>query len=237
MPIRSLLYARQLPKGLSHVVDRCTRQNPAERYASVKELRRDFLLLTAETEHVAEPTKAATELVSRFREQGISPEGLLDLDRLFREHKSDEPLLRDILPTLPDDVLHEYVSRMWVGFREVLVAYDEAVSGGLAWEYCDVVARFYLRIYPQVDNDTRRLLISRLLDMGVGHNRFYVMNATVDLLAGIQDPAEAAAGRQALLADPHSTTKLKNDLLAAVKLPLLRAAIEEATSPGQQGDN
>lgn len=152
------------------------------------------------------------------------------------DNLDDEVLLREVLPLFSDEIVAAYLRDRSGSFAKILRAYDAAVSGGLGFDYCDVVARMYQRLYGLVaDLSTRRLLLARLLDMGVSHNRWMVMRATVSLLAAVSNPAEAAMAREVLMLDRKSCRALKADLLEKVRLPFLRKAIEDACALDASG--
>lgn len=48
----------------------------------------------------------------------------------------------------------------------MLEAYDQHISGGLPFSYCDVVANFYEMIFAQVtDPRVRRMILGRLIEI------------------------------------------------------------------------
>jgi hypothetical protein len=156
---------------------------------------------------------------------------MLELDRVFQENLGDETLLMRGFALLPEEVLDAYIRHLEIPFKTVLHAYDDVVRGGLPFEYCDVVCRFYRRLYERfTDTASRKLLLTRLLEMGVSHNRFFVMNTFVDMVAAIENPAEAAIARDVLDSHPRQCSELRDDLLEAVRMPMLRTAIEEAAT-------
>jgi serine/threonine protein kinase len=221
-----------LPFGLGYVVEKCMQPSVSDRYSSVAELRGDFALFTAQTELLEAPEQAARRLIEALVGQRIlDRESLWQLHQIFRDNSDDEILMLRLFPRLPDALLHAYINYFPAEFRGVLRAYDASVSGGLPFEYCDVVAGFYRTLYAHfVDGPTRRLLLGRLLDMGVSHNRFFVMNVVAGILAAIHDPAEAVAARDAIREHPDACRRMNDQLMAEVRLPILRGAIEAAVA-------
>jgi hypothetical protein len=220
----------RLPGGLGYVVEKCIQPDPNDRYASVAELRGDFAMFTTQTELLEAPEQAAKRLVEALAVKSvIDRDSLWQLHTIFCDNLEDEILLRRVFPQLPDNVLDAYVRQFPGDFAVVLRAYDEGASGGLAFEYCDVVARFYSSLYPRFrDTATRKLLLGRLLDIAVSHNRFFVMDVVTGMLARIQDPAEAAVARDVLLEHPYECRRMKDRLLSEIRLPLLRNAVQAA---------
>ncbi len=220
-----------LPNGLGYAVEKCIQLSPDDRYQSVAQLRRDFLIFTTQTELLEEPAQAAKRLIETLALKAtIATEDIRPLDAIFQENLHDELLLTGTFARLPDRVLDAYVRHLSTPFRRVLRAYDEAVTGSLAFEYCDVVATFYSKLYAMFgDRGTKRLILSRLLEIAVSHNRFFVMGVVVDMLAGITNAAEAALAREVLLEHPYECQQLRGRLLNDLRLPLLRQAVKEAS--------
>jgi hypothetical protein len=128
---------------------------------------------------------------------------------------------------MPPEALQVYVEEFGPSFRTVLDRFDEAVSGGLPFSYCDVVANFYSRVFDiSKDRDIRRLVLVRLLDMGVSHNRFHVQGVFCRLVECLEDPADLAMLRSVLQADAYSTRKMKGDLLSLHLPPMIRSTVE-----------
>ena len=227
-----------LPNGLGYVVEKCLQDDPNDRYGSVTDLRRDFTMFTTETGLLEEPAQAAKRLIEKLAVKAtITRDEVFPLNTIFQQNRGDELLLRVTFVGLPDNVLHAYVSYLRTPFQRVLRAYDEAVSGALAFQYCDVVATFYRKLYGLfTDVRTRKLLLGRLLEIGVSHNRFFVMDVVMDILGGISSPSEAAVARDVLLEHPHECCELKERLLAKVHLPILRQAIQQAASADDDGE-
>jgi hypothetical protein len=226
-----------LPNGLGHVVEKCLQQNPDDRYASVAQLRGDFTMFTTQTELLEQPVQAAKGLIERLAvKAAIGRDDVFRLNTIFQHNLDDELLLRGTFARLPDNVLDAYVNYLRTPFRRVLGAYDEAVSGALAFEYCDVVAGFYRKLYGLfTDAPTRKLLLGRLLEIGVSHNRFFVMDVVMDILGGMSSPSEAAMARDVLAEHEYECGVLKERLLAELRLPLLRETVEQVTSGHDDG--
>jgi hypothetical protein len=225
-----------LPNGLGYVVERCLQHDLGDRYSSIAELRRDFGMFTTQTELLEAPAQAAKRLIEGLAgKPRVDRDSVWKLHMIFADNLDDEILLQRAFVQLPENVVDAYVRHFPAQYREVLGAYDDAVSGNLPFEYCDVVARFYSKLYARFsDAATRRLLLGRLLDIGVSHNRFFVMDVVAKMLAAIKDPAEAAVARDVLLQHPYECRNLKDRLLSEVRLPILRQAIKEAA---QQRDH
>jgi len=221
-----------LPNGLGYVVEKCLQYDPNERYGSVADLRRDFTMFTTRTELLEQPAQAAKRLIEKLAVKAIvTRDDVLQLSAIFEQNRGDELLLRGTFARLPDNVLDAYVKYLRTPFLGVLKAYDEAVSGALAFEYCDVVATFYRKLYGVfTDVPTRKLLLGRLLKLGVSHNRWFVQGVVTDILAGITDAREAAVARDVLLQHQSECRQLKERLLVEVRLPILRQAIQQAAS-------
>lgn len=225
----------RLPRGLGYLVERCIQPEPDRRYQSLAELRRDFTMLTSQTHLMEEPAQAAKRLIERMAaDSEVTPDQLRELDAIFRDNLDDELLLRGTFPRLPPHVLSAYLRSIPASFKAVLRAYDDAVSGSLGFEYCDVVANFYSSLYRQItESSVREVLLTRLVEMGVSHNRFHVMGAVARIVGSADDAGEVVMVRDVLLNHRDECRALAS-YLSDVRVPLLRQVIDDLASPNSE---
>ena len=71
-------------------------------------------------------------------------------------------------------------------------AYDQEISGGLAFTYCDTAADFLAVIWTVCGSDKiRAIVITRLVHMGADNNRWHVGQVLGQIVAKLEgtDPA------------------------------------------------
>ncbi len=118
------------------------------------------------------------------------------------ENAEDHSLIIN-LARFPQNVIDLLLEETPGNFREILRSFDEAVSGGLSFEFTDVVAEFYARIFHALaDLELQAMVIARLNLIGCSHNRWHVGRVLARVLQSIKDPSLALAARDALQAYP-----------------------------------
>lgn len=130
-------------------VSKCCRDDPDRRYLDATAALDAFKRLAegGSDERVLPPPERLGELAQQAEEALATPEeaeAVEALDQHVREHPQDVELNRRVIPRLSRDVIRAWGTRLPDGFREAMRAYDAHVSesGGLPFEYCDVVADF-----------------------------------------------------------------------------------------------
>lgn len=198
-----------VPREFHYFITRCCADEAEDRYPDAVEALAAFDVLTAAPSDEIDPPLAAAETLVQdwTRAAAVDKLGVLQrLDQHLRRHGGEEEMFFQLVPRLPPELVDQYVHEFPQPFRGVLALYDGHIRGGLPFSYCDVVANFYTRIWAlDADTTTRRLLLSRLIEMGASHNRFYVGEAVARLLESITDASTAMMVADVIRADPkHS---------------------------------
>lgn len=218
-----------------YIIQKCIDNDPDKRYQTVADLIADFQLLTQKEFNVESPTQLAQkivgEIVDPFSEL-VDSKGLESLTKLFLENPDNEDLYLEVLPKMPSEIISKLIVSQSTSFLNIIQTYDGYVSGGLNFSYCDTVARFYEKVFWEVDNYTvKRMVLSRLLDMGISHNRFYVRDVMARIAHEIKD-----AGLARLALDVYrnnvNATQWASAAINLDKLhPLIREGIREINKP------
>ncbi|MFP5389637.1 MAG: serine/threonine protein kinase [Thermoleophilia bacterium] len=184
----------ELPERFRYFVSRCCEKKPENRFTDARAALEAFEAATTEPEF----KKHEVELEKLEEAWFATPEGpdlnvVKEIDRLLREHPDDEALFTKQVPRLPGDLAYQYLSELPDAFAEMLATYDSHVSGGLPFEYCDTVANFYGNVFHRTDRlDVRKIVISRLLEMGYSHHRYHVRTVLLGLLSGLDEAKESS---------------------------------------------
>jgi eukaryotic-like serine/threonine-protein kinase len=196
-----------IPAEFRYFVDRCCRRDPAERFQNASEALEAFSAFTAGPGILPPPLEGAEKLLEAWESAGSDAdrmEVLRRLDEHLQRNRNDEELYRKVLPRLPDDLVARYMDELGDRFKEALRAFDEHVSGGLPFSYCDVVADFYAGIWSRTEDvELRRLVLARLIEMGAWHNRWYVGGVVARLLASIDDVGTAMLAAEVIESNPQ----------------------------------
>jgi len=198
-----------IPAPFRHFVSRCCDSDPTARYPDAGEALGAFEILTATSSPRTPndpPLQVAERLIQEWTNAPVGPdlEVLRKLDEHLSRFADEEELYFDLIPRLPRNLVEQYMDELGGAFAAMLAHYDEHISGGLPFSYCDVVANFYEFVFINSGNPiVRRLIIARLIDMGASHNRWHVGGVLAGMLAGIEDAGTDQLAAEAIRADPY----------------------------------
>lgn len=167
---------RRIPGGtFGPIIDKATQVDPAHRYQSVDELIQAFESATTPSEWEP-PTAQIERLREELGEPDASDATVDEVVALLAKYPDRADFHQRLVPRISMPLLESLRERAEDSFRALLERYDNHVSGGLEFSYCDTVADFYRALSDTFDDiDLFRMLFTRLLDMGASHNRWHVM--------------------------------------------------------------
>lgn len=195
-----------VPREFRWFLAKCTRRRPDERYPNASEALQAFRQFLSSPQLVGSPIEAAERLVAQWA-TGESEKARIaavrSLDDLLQRSAGEEELFFKAVPRLPDELLALYVAELPEPFGEMLSIYDEHISGGLPFAYCDIVADFYSQIWTiSGDVDVQRRVLARLISVGASHNRWHVGDVVCRLLLKVDDVSTATMAAEVIRADP-----------------------------------
>lgn len=223
-----------VPVKFRYFVDRCCEREPDRRYADAGEALAAFTKLIGEVEVVQPAKDRAIALINDW--EGLPSDddwqAIEAFDEHLRKHQDDEGLYREVVPRLPRVMTRQYMASLPAGFSTVLRAYDAHLDGGLPFDYCDTVADFYKFVWAETDDQSlRRLLLSRLINMGASHNRWHVGGVVRDIFVEIKDPGTASLAADVIRADPDHALWFASYLENQPIPKAVAEAMAEARSP------
>jgi serine/threonine protein kinase len=141
-----------VPERYQWFIDKCCRDDPAQRFADAGVALDKLNQLMSEPEVVLPPVERLTKLSEAAAAQLGLPgetEALEAFDAKLRAHSGDQSVYQQVVPRIPADLLGRWAEAQPHGFKQALTTYDEHISvkGGLAFAYCDTVANFLARVY------------------------------------------------------------------------------------------
>lgn len=175
------------PDEFRSFIDRCTLDDPNDRYASASDALAAFELSISgagDTGLVGE--HAFEDLIQTWERtpEGQDLELVAKISNALVARKSDEELYFKAVPRLHRLLMRQLIEQRPTDFGVILQAYDAHITGSLPFEYCDVVANFYRDVFRVVaDDGHKRLLLNRLIELGPSHNRWRVGQVTSSILA------------------------------------------------------
>lgn len=219
-----------LDDGVAHVIEKCTKPDPNRRYQSVTELKQEFLAVlgvTAALSPYDEITELLSVLVAGKRTDKRVAERLLDL---LRQHRSDTDVVHEVMMKLPGYVatmLLEIDREQVRGLIGTFVSHATSQSWGFT--YTDEIGTQCKQLFHSLDDPyVRADLIHCVMDVGSGHNRWYVMGVFDELMEEKHDQAESLAIAEMFGRVSPYLRKWARDRLSEAKLhPAIIAALEK----------
>ena len=215
-----------LPVGVSMIVDRCTKRDPDQRFQSVNDLRIAFQSFSSRRGEIT-ANERARELVARaITEQDLSEDELGELANLISRYQDDVDLLHELGVQAPlqlfEDLFAVYPS---TGELLIRVFVGHVTSQGWGYEYTDKIVSALSRMYQAAAarQDLRGLLVRTMVEIGVSHNRFYVMDVTAGIIARVEDDEEANRLAHELV----QIQDLLEPIASRLKIRSLRPALKE----------
>lgn len=195
-----------VPRDFQFFIEKCTRREPAQRFATAGEALASFQIFTIGADVLDPPMEATENLVAAWADATTDTAQRKIVGRLdehLSRNSSEEELFFKVIPRLPDGLIDQYMDDHAAAFNAMLHTYDRHISGGLPFSYCDTVARFYRRVFDRArDLKIQRLILTRLIAMGASHNRWTVGDITGALLSEIRDVSEAMMAAEVIDNDP-----------------------------------
>jgi len=182
------------PDEYQGFIERCTEDDPADRYANGEDARAAFELLVSGGGATGDVSGVDFENLLKDWENAnpfSSEDELRGVAQALAVRRDDEEFFFRVVPRLPLALVRELIRFHPSEFDAILRAYNEHIQGGLPFDYCDVVANFYRSLFHfDTTINQKRLILTRLIELGPGHNRWYVGEVFGSLLSELSDPAE-----------------------------------------------
>jgi serine/threonine protein kinase len=188
-------------------IDKCTQDDPRDRYASAADALSAFQLLVTGGGATGEISRDLDTLLKLWEEKPFEEDKkeVREIAQKLLSRREDEEFYFKAVPRLPDDLVRQLVEDRPGDFGLILNAYNDHIQGGLPFDYCDVVANFYRQIFLMTDSDEqKRLILERLFDLGPSHNRWHVGDVVADLLSGLEDQPSAEIAASIIRGDAYN---------------------------------
>jgi eukaryotic-like serine/threonine-protein kinase len=181
-------------RDFHYFVSRCCDDDPNRRYADAREALEALDALIDEDD--ADPAQVAQALIRDVHEAVRDldePEvPVASLASHMLRYGDEEEMYLEVVPRMPREVIRAFLKDDAAGFARMLAEFDQHIEGGLPFDYCDVVARFYQSVWKETDDlGIRELILRRLIVMGASHNRWFVGEVVAELLGKVKDSATA----------------------------------------------
>lgn len=225
--------------AVGHVIEKCTRPDPARRYQSVGELKQAFLSVMGVTQTLS-PYEEIKSLISQLFSTSTpdSDESSRLLDLLI-QHRSDVDMVHEVVMALPTKVAALLLELDRDNTRSLISTFvAHATSQSWGFSYTDDIGSQCKRLYHAMpDAEIRAELLHCVMDVGAGHNRWYVMQLFEELIQESHAPAEVLAITDMLSRIPaHLRSWAKGRLPEAKLNPAIVEALNEKAEPDDDSD-
>lgn len=204
----------RLDGGMRHIVSKCTKSDPGHRYQTVAELRGDYELLTGGLASKRLRDDVQQILASLVTGDPPSTGEIEDLHRAFFPLREDVDLVHEVFMSLPPRVFVAYLRIYPELVRDLLRRFMLNIAEtGWPFDYCDKIANVLRRLFLVTEDTELRVgMLVTLLELGVSHNRFHVMDVFEELLKRVIEPGEVLAVRDALSGRRSRLSDMKDRL-------------------------
>lgn len=209
------------------VNSRCVQENPNDRYESIYELKQDWLSIF-QLESDEEDLKKFAILRSR---QSLSPSQAKRLLQLFSKYARDADSLHEALmktdPKALASLYHQnegFVQRLIKDFTEF------TSSQGWGFSYTDKISNWCKKVFYRIeDYHIRTDLVTCTLLVGVGQNRWHVLEIFSNLIEDVQEAGEVLLLKNKLEKIPQRTRMQAISYMRIGRIsPLLQNMFQEA---------
>ena len=221
-----------LDAGIAHVIEKCTKTDPNRRYESVADLKQEFFAVLGVTQEISpyeEITSLIGKLVSKTNPDRKIAERLLDL---LGQNRSDTDMVHEVIMKVPEEVASLLLVIDKEQTRTLIDAFvSHCTSQSWGFSYTDDIGTQCKRLYHALpDPQIRADLIHCVMDVGSGHNRWYVMEVFDELMAEKHEMAEHLAIAEMFGKCSTHLRKWARDRLTDAKLnPAVAAALNKSS--------
>lgn len=168
------------PGPLGPVIERCTETDPARRFQTVADLRMAlFAVLSTPTLEGSKPEAKAIAL-KLVEPDKMTPADMEELRLLLRDDDVIDTGAPVFVALDPDRLakLRDSNEEVWTLVASRLC---EWAHGSFNFEFCDVLVGKLEAVFDLGNPDQKAAAVLAAADLGVSHNRFYVMSRVQDL--------------------------------------------------------
>jgi serine/threonine protein kinase len=215
------------PTEFRGFIDKCTQDDPRDRYAGGTDALSAFQLLVTGGGATGEISRDLDTLLRLWEDKplGDDDKEVREIAQKLLSRREDEEFYFKAVPRLPDGLVRQLVEDRPGDFDVILRAYNDHIQGDLPFDYCDVVASFYRQIFLMTDSEAQqKLILERLFELGPSHNRWHVGDVFADLLSGIEDQPAVEMAASIIRGDAYNARWYESYIEGVSLADELRAA-------------
>lgn len=203
-------------KDFEFIIRKACNIDREKRYNNVDELVSDIASVLMNDINIiaTDPNVINDEINSILKSNDFSSSRMSKFIRILLSRVDDKEFLLNSLPEIPDKLLRVLIVENMDTFLTILKRYDNLIDKKyFDYEYCDIVANFYLKIFYLNDSyESRGLIIERLPNLAYDHNRYYVRGVFGDIISDISDVSLILKVKNILNGNCDMTIWLSEDL-------------------------
>jgi serine/threonine protein kinase len=160
------------------IIEKCTEFYPKKRFKNINSLRGSLLSILSQLK-LDQPEQNTQEFLNKLKDIGnFDNETFKNLILYLRECDTNEKaLIYYELKSIQIETLHTLNPDLW---DELTLEYCDWVSNqSFVFDYCDVIAINFKKIYDLGDNNIKANTVIVLVKLGISHNRWFVMKKVV----------------------------------------------------------
>ena len=198
-----------IPPSIALIVERCTQHDPDRRFQAVSDLRAVWQNLHNQTDQRTELEELLRLRTTLSADDSPSTKDIKRFCRLIVKHIDDRDLVHEtVMQMSPDAALEVYLADANLMKRIILEFADFICSQGWPFGYTDKIGRKCRELYNSLEDPLLRAdLLYCVTELGLSHNRFYVINIMQSLFNIQKDSSEWSAIERRFLKDESLARK------------------------------
>jgi serine/threonine protein kinase len=220
-----------LPPGIALIVERCTQHDPDRRFARVSDLRAVWRDLHDETGRKSELEELLALRTKLATASSISNSDVTRYSELLLKHLGERDLMHETVMQMSEQTAEAlYGINAELLRRLVSVFVEFTCSQGWPFGYTDKLGRKCKELHQAIeDAKIRADLLYCVAEVGISHNRFYVMNIMISLFALDMETPEALAIERRFLAGDEGLRRKVGEHINLAKLPAALRSLFQVT--------
>lgn len=182
-----------LPQSIGRLITRATNYNPEGRFQNISDLREAFNLVIEHLIQGSYQKDISSILAEVYSVNQLDEHQTEKLIASLENFMDDNDLIHDFVMKVDADIFKQITEYNVAFARHIINIFAEHVSSqGWGFAYTDSIGITCRNIfYSVVDTNIRSKLLFAVLEVGLSHNRWYVMDIFRELIYSIEDPTEA----------------------------------------------
>lgn len=217
----------QAPAEFRFIIQKATDRLPERRFQTAEEFLDALRSVTQRGHAFEKPVDSVKAALSKLVAKKLL--GSRDTEvaaRLLLSNVDDQEVLHDVFPQLPVGLIQALLQHQPQAMDSLFAAYDQSISGPLKFEYCDIVADFYERLFSLTNSpNIRHRIVQRLPLLGAHHNRFYVGTKLANIVKKTSDVSVFMALAEVLTSNPTAAAWCATYIRRCSLPPAIRALL------------